>query len=105
MKNKTIIKIIKVGFSIYALFAVSILSINLSAQEPTQEQTPPPGDFIRGVSLWANTCARCHNMRDAQELSDKKWEVVVTHMRMRAGLTGQDSRDILAFLQQSNNKD
>ena len=105
MKNKITLRVIKLGAAAYSVLAVSVLAISLSAQQPAPEPAKAQGDFIRGASLWANTCARCHNMRDPQELNDKKWEISLTHMRLRAGLTGQDSRDILAFLQQSNNKD
>tara|TARA_R110002110_G_scaffold70800_5_gene189537 strand:- start:6251 stop:6760 length:510 start_codon:yes stop_codon:yes gene_type:complete len=41
-------------------------------------------------------------MRDPKEVRDELWDAIVTHMRIRAGLTGQDQRDILLFLQQSN---
>ena len=58
--------------------------------------------FARGANSWAQNCARCHNMRDAKEFSDKQWKVIVTHMRVRAGLTGQEARDILKFLQANN---
>jgi len=67
-----------------------------------QDRHQPPGDLGRGVMLWADNCARCHNMRDPKEFRDDKWRVIVTHMRMRAGLTGQDTRDILTFLQAAN---
>lgn len=59
-------------------------------------------DGSGGAQLWAHTCARCHNMRDPQEFRDDQWRVIVTHMRVRAGLTGADARKILAFLQASN---
>lgn len=55
-----------------------------------------------GAQLWANACARCHNMRDPGEFRDQNWRPIVSHMRIRAGLTGEDSRQILAFLQRSN---
>ena len=58
--------------------------------------------FARGAKAWANTCSRCHNMRDPKELSDAQWKVVSTHMRLRAGLDGQQMRDITVFLQASN---
>jgi hypothetical protein len=58
------------------------------------------GDFIRGARSWANNCFRCHNMRDPKELRDDQWKLVVSHMRIRAGLTGQQARDILKFLQE-----
>jgi hypothetical protein len=60
------------------------------------------GDFTRGVKAWSGNCARCHNMRDPREFRDDQWRVIVMHMRVRAGLTGQDARDILTFLQGSN---
>ena len=41
-------------------------------------------------------------MRDPKEFRDDKWHVIVYHMRVRAGLTGQQTRDIIAFLQSSN---
>lgn len=60
------------------------------------------GDINRGAQQWANNCSRCHNMRDPKEFRDDLWAPVVLHMRVRAGLTGQQARDITAFLQSSN---
>lgn len=59
-------------------------------------------DFARGAKSWSENCARCHNMRDPKEFRDDLWKPIVTHMRVRAGLTGQDARDILFFIQNSN---
>lgn len=61
-----------------------------------------PGRFARGARAWANNCASCHNLRPASDLRDDQWRVVVAHMRVRADLTGQEARDILKFLQESN---
>lgn len=60
------------------------------------------GDVNRGAKEWANNCARCHNMRDPKDFRDDSWKQIVAHMRVRAGLTGQQARDILVFLQSSN---
>ena len=60
------------------------------------------GNSAVGAKLWAETCNRCHNMRDPKEFSDEHWATIVKHMRVRAGLTGQDTRDITAFLQSAN---
>ena len=60
------------------------------------------GDLGRGVQVWTDNCARCHNMRDPKEFRDDQWRVTMTHMRIRAGLTGQETRDILTFLQVGN---
>ena len=63
---------------------------------------PAPGDFQKGAIAWADNCGRCHNIRGARELRDDQWISTVYHMRVRAGLTGQETRDILTFLQGSN---
>jgi cytochrome c5 len=60
------------------------------------------GDVNRGASTWSNNCTRCHEMRSPTEFRDDIWKPIVTHMRVRAGLTGQQQRDVLAFLQASN---
>lgn len=66
------------------------------------DQPEPAGDVVRGAKAWAENCARCHNMREPGEFNDDQWKVTVTHMRVRAGLTGQEARDILTFLQSAN---
>lgn len=74
----------------------------VQAQDESAGVSADPMAFVRGAQAWGNTCARCHGMRDAKEFDDAQWQVIMTHMRARAGLTGSDSRDILLFLQQSN---
>ena len=54
------------------------------------------------AQLWSENCTRCHNGRPPGEFSDTQWDVIVTHMRVRANLTGEEQRQILAFLQASN---
>ncbi|MFA5937729.1 MAG: hypothetical protein WC809_00110 [Sinimarinibacterium sp.] len=99
-----------------AAFAATLLlgAFSVSAEEADPEAPAPatstadatsaldPMAFVRGAQKWGNTCARCHAMRDAKDLDDAEWQVVVTHMRARAGLTATDSAEILRFLQQSN---
>ena len=58
--------------------------------------------FARGAKAWVNNCGNCHNLRPAKDLRDDQWRVVVSHMRVRADLTGQEARDILVFLHGSN---
>ncbi len=60
------------------------------------------GDFLRGAKAWADNCTRCHNVRDPKELRDDQWKTTVYHMRVRGGLTGQQTRDIIKFMQESN---
>ncbi len=63
-----------------------------------------PMQIVRGAKAWNETCARCHNLRSPSELTDEEWDVSVTHMRVRGNLPASDVRDILAFLQASNNQ-
>ncbi len=98
MKTKTILAR-KSVFAISGLLLALWLPINTFAQD-----FPEPGDFAKGAQSWANNCSRCHNMRDPQDLRDDQWITSVFHMRVRAGLTGQQARDILTFLQGSNTR-
>ncbi len=65
---------------------------------------PEAGNFSDGSKVWAENCNRCHNMRGPKELRDDQWISTAFHMRIRAGLTGQEMRDVITFLQASNTK-
>ncbi len=52
-----------------------------------------------GAELWADNCARCHNMRPPDQYSSKEWGIIMIHMRVRAGLTGEEGQAIRAFLE------
>lgn len=56
--------------------------------------TPSKG----AAQLWAETCSRCHNLRDPATYNDDQWTVAMHHMRVRAQLTGEEERTILRFL-------
>jgi mono/diheme cytochrome c family protein len=60
--------------------------------------------FARGAVEWQQICGSCHNLRSPSELTNSEWEVAMAQMRVRAGLTGQQARDITAFLKASNSK-
>jgi len=60
------------------------------------------GDVNHGATTWAYNCTRCHEMRSPTEFRDDIWKPIMAHMRLRAGLTGKQQRDVLAFLQASN---
>ena len=57
---------------------------------------------ISAVELWGKTCNRCHNFRPATQYSDSEWEAIMDHMRIRAYLTGEDTKKIKKFLQMMN---
>ena len=51
------------------------------------------------AQLWSQTCNRCHNTRSPDTYGAREWAIVMTHMRVRGYLTGDDQRAILEFLQ------
>ena len=51
-----------------------------------------------GAQLWAENCVRCHNIRSPSSYSPAQWEVAMMHMRVRANLTPEEHKKILAFL-------
>ena len=55
-----------------------------------------------GAELWAENCVRCHNIRSPSSYSPVQWEVVTMHMRVRANLTAEEHRKILAFLKSAH---
>ena len=63
---------------------------------------PEAGDFSQGSKVWSENCARCHNMRSPTDL--RNGVTSLFHMRVRAGLTGQETRDILTFLKGVNTR-
>ena len=92
----------------YKITAISVIGAALLALGgatglAAMIESGEPGNAAHGVKLWANYCDGCHNARDPKEFRDDQWRIITTHMKVRAGLPGQDARDILAFLQQANN--
>ena len=66
--------------------------------------TPSKGETAgaNGSKLWAQNCNRCHNSPSADEYSSAQWDIIMLHMRVRAGLTASDSQAIREFLQSAN---
>ncbi len=87
---------------LYRAIVASALFVGTGMSPQLMAEEKQAGDFGRGAMQWADNCNRCHNIRDPKELRDDQWISTVYHMRIRAGLTGQQTRDILTFLQGSN---
>ena len=87
-----------------ALITVCLLASGGLASTAHAADFPEAGNFSEGSKVWAENCNRCHNMRGPKELRDDQWISTAFHMRVRAGLTGQETRDIITFLQASNTK-
>ena len=84
------------------LWVLPIASVESAEPSEQRGAAPDPMQFARGAKAWSENCGRCHNLRDPKELRDDQWRAASMHMRVRGNLTGQDTRDILAFLQGSN---
>ncbi len=101
MKNR----INKICEQAVKLSGASLLLLTVSYSASTfAADYPEAGNFTNGSKVWAENCGRCHNIRGPKELRDDQWISTAFHMRMRAGLTGQETRDVITFLQGSNTK-
>lgn len=79
---------------------LSSLSTSLMANSNDTE-----ADMVNGAQIWADVCMRCHNLRAPEDLSKRAWKYSMQHMRVRAGLTGQETKDVLAFILASKTAD
>ena len=85
-------------FTAIALIAVVAIAPHSLAGAGSGKESPG----IDAAKLWAQTCTRCHNTRPATSFSDAQWVVITHHMRIRANLTGPETRAILEFLKDAN---
>ena len=51
-----------------------------------------------GNQIWAENCTRCHNPRPSTEYSAQQWDIITTHMRLRANLNGEEQRAVRDFM-------
>lgn len=70
-----------------------------TATSQTASAPQPQASTKGGAQLWVENCRRCHNLRDPSTYNNRQWEVAMHHMRIRANLTAQEHKLILAFLQ------
>ncbi len=97
---------ISINFKVITGLSASLLLITACSsatpsRQPNSQQSPQTIQKS-GLQLWADNCARCHNMRAPDSYSDAQWEVAVLHMRVRANLTADDAGSILEYLQSAN---
>ena len=76
----------------------------VSFAKETSPADTPAAAAARGAKAWADNCATCHNNRSPLEKGDAGWAIATTHMRVRANISGDVARDIIAFLQASNDQ-
>lgn len=76
------------------------LLLLVAAAQPSNAQEGR--QVAEGARVYGSTCGRCHNARSPLEREDRAWVTIMNHMRVRANLTGDELRDVLAFLQATN---
>jgi len=101
MKRQNINMVAGASLPVFALILALLVPFSVRADD-SKAVDAKKGDVARGIKAWTENCMRCHNARDPREYSDELWKPVITHMRIRAGLTGQQARDILEYFRQSN---
>lgn len=103
MKQPNLLKLVAITF--FLALSFMILSCGSSKQSTVDSDLGDLGSFKiekSGATLWGENCNRCHLAPDPAAFSDEQWNTIGTHMRIRAGLTAEDSNKIIEFLQQSN---
>lgn len=83
---------------ILALTFVAYLAIIFA--HPTEVLTK--GKELTGAEVYAANCGKCHSERYPSERTDEEWKLIVSHMRVRAGLTAKEARAVLEYLQENN---
>ena len=56
----------------------------------------------QGAQLWGENCVRCHNAPSPAAFNDFEWETVGKHMYIRASLTDEEVKKIVAFMKMAN---
>ncbi len=84
------------------LLLLAVVSIPLLVANEATAQEVDPMLVAEGAAMYGATCGRCHYARSPLERTDRQWVVIMTHMRVRANLTGQQARKVLAFLMATN---
>lgn len=69
---------------------------------PTAPSAPATSPKKAGPQIWAENCARCHNVREPASFSDREWDLIMHHMRVRANLTVEEYESIREFLKSAN---
>jgi hypothetical protein len=83
------------------IWVTSLLMIGQWAFADEKKDAAEPSK--RGhAQMWEQNCGRCHNLRSPSSYSDKSWDIVEVHMRIRGTLTAEETKAIFDFLRAGN---
>ncbi|MEP6795920.1 MAG: cytochrome c [Saprospiraceae bacterium] len=83
-------------YKIFITLGIIVLSVVILAESCVTSQLVADKE---GSQLWSENCGRCHNAPAGSVYSNNEWDLIGTHMRMRAQLTADETRKIVSFLQ------
>jgi hypothetical protein len=78
---------------IIIVFIISGSALFLNSCAPTKDIAEKSG-----VQLWGENCNRCHNAPSMEQYSKDQWTIIGTHMKMKAGITDDEMKKIVAYL-------
>lgn len=84
--------------TLLSLVAVVVISISNLIGCKTSEAIQAKS----GAQLWGENCMRCHNTPSPADFNDTQWETIGMHMKIRANITDDEEKKIVAFLQSGN---
>ncbi|CAN5627311.1 hypothetical protein BH10BAC3_BH10BAC3_29030 [soil metagenome] len=91
MKKQVIIMYSLIIIVSIGMFATSSCKVSQAVQDKT------------GTQLWGENCGRCHNAPGPGEFHDTNWDIIVTHMRVRANITETEEKKIVEYLKNTGN--
>lgn len=83
--------------SIIILMAISfsIMIASCAVSKTVQDKS--------GTQLWGENCSRCHNAPAPGEFNNTNWDIIGTHMRIRANITADEEKKIIDYLKSTGN--
>ncbi|MBT8246378.1 MAG: hypothetical protein HKO82_14140 [Acidimicrobiia bacterium] len=108
LKGKNWIARVMVGCLLLVMaVGVSTAIANDEAEAPAQAaEQEAPGKArptaLDGAKVYAWNCGSCHSERWPKERSDAEWDVIMTHMRVRANMTAAQAEAVLRYLKENN---
>ncbi len=79
---------------IILIFIISGSALVLNSCAPTKEIADKSG-----AQLWGENCNRCHNAPSMDQYSKDQWSIIGNHMKLKATLTDEEVKKIVAYLQ------
>lgn len=95
------------GFAVIAALLCAVgtaitASASTNDNTTTSQGTKAKAPELDGAKVYAWSCGSCHSERRPKERTDGEWEVITTHMRVRANLTAAQSAAVLNYLKENN---